>query len=187
MTRDELYVRVDEYLRDQKHYVQESNYDNYAGSSQRLYEVKSKLTWGDLAAMLIAVRAQQVQPVADHMFRYAERDKVDTSSELGGVIALDSKDRFEILEFPPMVRKHDNEYLASQAMLDAAYTAIFHFHLHAQNYRNVEFAGPGFGDINYADGTRANCLVFTFINEKTLNVDYYRHDRVVVDLGVITK
>ena len=186
MTRDELYARVDAYLREQKHYIQESNYDGFAGS-QRLYEYKDSLTWGDLAAMLIAVRALQVQPVVDHMFRYADRDMEDTSTEFGGVIALDSKDRFEILEFPPMVRERDNKYVSSQAMLDAGYTAIFHFHLHAQKHRNADYAGPGFGDINYADNTRANCLVFTFINEKSLNVDYYRHDRVVVDLGLIAR
>jgi hypothetical protein len=188
MARGELYDRVEAYLRGQKRYIQESNYDNFAGGSeQRLYEFKDRLTWGDLAAMMIAVRAVQVPQMVAHVLDYAGRDMVDTSSEYGGIIQLDSKDRFEILEFPPMARRHDNEFISSQAMLDAGYTAIFHFHLHAQRYRNVDYAGPGFGDINYADNTRANCLVFTFVNEHTMNVDYYRHDRVVVDLGVITK
>lgn len=188
MTRDELYARVDQYTRQQKHYIQESNYDGYTrGSMQQLYEYKDKLTWGDLAAMLIAIRAVQVPQVVEHVVSYAMRDKEDTSTEFGGVIALDAKNRFEILEFPPMVRDHDNQFISSQAMLDAAYTAIFHFHMHAQKLRNVEYAGPSFGDMNYADNTRANCLVFTFVSEGVMNVDYYRHDRLVVDLGVITK
>jgi hypothetical protein len=187
MTRDELYARVDAYTRGQKHYARESNYDNLSrGRNDRLYEYKNELTWGDLAAMLIAIRALEVPQVVDHIIDYANRDKEDTSTEFGGVIALDGKNRFEILEFPPMVRDHDNKYISSQAMLDAGYTAIFHFHLHAQKFRNVEYAGPELGDMNYADNTRANCLVFTFVNEGVMNVDYYRHGRVVIDLGVIS-
>ena len=35
--------------------------------------------------------------------------------------------------------------------------------------------------------TRTNNLVFTFVDEDTLNVDFYRHDKVIVDLGTITR
>ena len=188
MTTDELYQRVDAQVRDAPHYVQESNFEGYAnGSHQRLYEYKGKLTWGDLAAMLIVLRATNVPEVVNHLFNYAMRDKADTSTEYGGVIALDAKDRFEIREFTPAMRGRDQEYISSQPMLDNAYTSICHFHMHVQQFRNDRYAGPGFGDVNYADNTCANCVVFTFINEDTLNVDYYRHDRVVVDLGVIKK
>ena len=55
-----------------------------------------------------------------------------------------------------------------------------------KKYRNGDHAGPGMGDKNYATNTRANCLVLTFINENTMNVDYYRHTDVVVDLGTIS-
>ena len=72
-------------------------------------------------------------------------------------------------------------------MLDAGYTGLFHFHNHAQKHRNGMHAGPGGGDMAYADNTRANCLVLTFVDEQTLNVDYYRHDDVLVDLGVILR
>jgi hypothetical protein len=186
MTRDELYARAFEYLRNQPHHVQESNYDNIGGNSrQRLHDFKDQLTWGDLAAIHIAIGAVQVPQIVAHLFDYARRDKADESTEYGGVIALDARDRFEILEHQPVMRRHDQEFIASQAMLDAAYTSIFHFHLHVQNFRNDKYAGPSFGDMNYADSTRANCLVFTFINQNTMNVDFYRHGRVVVDLGVI--
>ena len=70
-------------------------------------------------------------------------------------------------------------------MFDAGYTGLFHFHFHATSHRNWEHAGPGFGDLQYADGTRANCLVMSFVDEDTLNVDWYRHDAVVVDLGCV--
>lgn len=188
MNRDELYDRVDAYLQGQRHHYPESNFEGYgANSKQRLFEHRDVLTWGDLAAMLIAVRALQVPEVVDHLFHYAERDRQDTSTEYGGIIRLDAKDRFEVLEFHPVTRHHDNKFIASQAMLDAAYTSIFHFHFHVQRYNNARYAGPGHGDMNYADNLRSNCLVFTFINENTLNVDFYRHSRVVVDLGEIRR
>lgn len=188
LTHQEMFDRVDAHLKTTRRHVQSSNFAGISDiTQQRLWDYKGKLTWGDLAAMLIAVRAVQVPQVVTHLFGYADRDHVDESTEYGGVVALDAKDRFEILEFPPVVRRHDNRFEASQAMLDAAYTAIFHFHFHVQHYENDEFAGPGFGDHNYADNTRANCLVLTFVNRNTLNVDYYRHGHVVVDLGEIKR
>ncbi len=75
--------------------------------------------------------------------------------------------------------------MAPQAMFDAGYTALFHFHYHVQRERNGDYAGPGFGDRNYADNTRANCLVLTSVGAGRINVDFYRHGGVVVDLGVV--
>ena len=72
-------------------------------------------------------------------------------------------------------------------MLNAAYTAVFHFHFHAQRYRNERYACPGVGDLNYADSTRANCLVFSFVGVDALNIDFYRHGRVIVDLGDVRR
>lgn len=186
-SKEELYRRVEAWASKQKHHTQQSNFENFAGSdSERLFTHKEKYTWGDLAAMLVAVRAMQVPEVVTHLFDYAARDRADQSTEFGGVIALDQKNRFEIREFLPVIREHDQKFIASQEMLDKAYTSIFHFHFHVQEVRNDRFAGPGFGDTNYADAVRANCLVLTSVGERTLNVDYYRHDRVVVDLGDIT-
>ncbi len=85
------------------------------------------------------------------------------------------------------MRINDVRFEASQAMFDAGYTAIFHFHYHAQKHRNASHAGPGAGDMQYADNTRANCLVMTFVDEDTLNVDFYRHNRVLVDLGTVRR
>lgn len=186
MTNEELYSRVEAYVRGQSHHSQQSNFDGFTRDSQeRLGDHRGQYTWGDLVAMLIAIRAMEVPQVVDHLFDYARRDREDTSTEYGGVIALDSKNRFEVLEFPPVIREHDQKFVSSQEMLDAAYVAIFHFHFHVQKARNDQYAGPGFGDTNYADNTRANCLVFTSVSEGAMNVDYYRHDRIVVDLGDI--
>jgi hypothetical protein len=64
---------------------------------------------------------------------------------------------------------------------------LAHYHFHAQEYKNSEFAGPGKGDIDTADRLDFNFLVFTFIDEKTLNVDFYQPGGVVVDLGTIKR
>ncbi|HIN09312.1 MAG TPA: hypothetical protein EYM64_01905 [Phycisphaerales bacterium] len=156
-------------------------------SSTELFKThKDSLTWGDTMAITTALTAMAVPEVREHLFDYAMRDHHDETTEYGGVIALDEKGRFEILEFEPKIRHHDRRFNASQDMFDAAYTALFHFHFHAQKLRNGDHAGPGMGDKAYAQNTRANCLVFTYINEETMNVDFYRHGDIVVDLGTIS-
>ena len=144
------------------------------------------LTWGDAMAIQMILQALNVHEVRSHLFDYAKRDLEEKTTEFGGVIALDTKGRFEILEFEPNVRHHDRRFNASQQMFDAAYTALFHFHFHAQKLRNGDHAGPGLGDKKYAELTRANCLVFTFVNKNKMNVDFYRHSNVVIDLGTFS-
>ncbi len=188
MSRDELYDAVHESLRGRRRHSHSSRWDGSAVAARNtLMDWRNALTWGDLAAMRMAMKAMDVPQVVAHLFEYAQRDMADESTEYGGVIRLDEQGRFEVLEFPPRMREHDQKFISSQEMLDAAYTAQFHFHLHAQEYRNEDYAGPGFGDMNYATNMRANCLVFTFINRDTMNVDYYRHTMVQVDLGEIRK
>ena len=187
-SQQELYGAVEQELRARRHYLHGSNFDGFAGDKpQLLNDYRDQLTWGDLAAIQIAIRAMAVPQVVDHLFRYAEEDRVDTSTEYGGLIALDARGRFEVLEFRPRIRTNDNRFNASQEMFDASYTAVFHFHNHAQHHHNEDYAGPGFGDLNYADNTRANCLVLTFVADDRLNVDYYRHDSVIIDLGEIRR
>jgi hypothetical protein len=187
-SKQELYDRVAAHVHASRLHVDPRRFEGFPGTyAQRLQEHRKVLTWGDLAAMLMAVRAMEVPQVRAHLFDYAERDRQDRSCEYGGVIILDHRGRFEILEFPPRFRRRDNEFIASQQMLDAAYAAVFHFHNHAQRHRNDRYAGPGIGDLNYADNMRANCLVFTFVNSETLNVDFYRHGRVIVDLGEVAR
>lgn len=182
-SRSELYALVDSYIDSQTRHF---DYDGaYGLNNETLASRRDELTWGDLAAMLMAVRAMRVPQVVDHLFDYADRDLADESTEYGGVIRLDHRNRFEVLEYPPRIRLNDRRFVASQEMFDAGYGAVFHFHFHCQEHDNSNHAGPGFGDAQYADFTRANCLVMTFVDETTMNIDYYRHGRVVVDLGEI--
>lgn len=155
--------------------------------TERLNDIRGKLTWGDLVAMLLAREALRDGPFRAHLFDQADRDMIDTTTEFGGVIRLDSKGRFELVEYPARSRISDEKFLAPQALFDDGYTALFHFHNHAQKYDNRRHAGPHMGDLQYAEETGANCLVFTFVKPNLLNVDFYRSDAVVVDLGTIQR
>ncbi|HWB19829.1 MAG TPA: hypothetical protein VG711_05985 [Phycisphaerales bacterium] len=187
-TKEELYDQLSSEISDQKHYMTASDTGGGGvGGRQRLSDVRNTVKWDDLSAMIIARRALDVPEVVDHLFDYADRDQKDQSTEYGGIIDLDEKGRFEVLEFPPKLRDNDRKFNPTQEMLDAGYTAAFHFHFHAQRPRNEEYAGPGLGDLTMAENLRMNCLVMTFVNKDTLNVDYYRYAGLVVDLGVITR
>ena len=155
--------------------------------TERLSDVRDKVTWGDLAAMVLAREALEDPGFLAHLFDQADRDMIDSTTEYGGVIRLDPEGRFELVEHPPRSRVSDEKYLAPQSLFDDGYTALFHFHNHAQKYSNRRHAGPHMGDLQYADETGANCLVFTFVKPDLLNVDFYRNDAVVVDLGTVRR
>jgi len=187
LSRNALYDKVEQRLDGIRRYTRAGS-DSYSTSGRdRLMTWRDELTWGDLAAITMALEAVAVPQVASHLFDYADRDRADVSTEYGGLIDLDDLGRFQVLEFIPRMRQHDEKFIASQAMFDASYTAMFHFHYHAQKRRNEKHAGPGMGDRQYADAVRSNCLVLTFVREDRLNVDFYRHGGVLVDLGSIDR
>lgn len=185
-SNDELYRQALSKLKGQKHHF--ADFEGWEGAfPARIEEFRNRLTWGDLAAIHLALQALAVPQVVGHLFDYAERDRKDTGAEFGGIVRLDAQGRFEVVEFPPRNRISDERFDSSQEMMDAGYTSLFHFHNHSMRYDNGRYAGPHMGDFTYAQSTRTNCLVFTFIDQKTLNADYYRHGQVVVDLGSITR
>jgi len=188
-TSDELYAGVEAWLRSPGSKPEKTiDFEGWSGEfRQRLREWKPDLTWGDLLALRLAVEAIQVPQVRVHLFDYADRDLRDKTTEYGGVIRLDDQGRFEVVEFRPRVRGNDERFEAPQELLDAGYTALFHFHFHATKYENDRYAAPAQGDFMYANNTRANALTFTFIKRDLLNVDYYRHGGVSVDLGSIPR
>lgn len=187
-SESQLYAQLAASLEGQRHYSEyHAGIPGSDPSRERLYSHRDEYTWGDMAAIQLAQGALRLGAIRSHLFDYADRDHEDVSTEYGGVIALDEQGRYEVLEYLPRVRQHDLRFNASQEMFDKGYTSLFHFHYHAQRHRNGQHAGPGLGDMNYADNTRANCLVFSFVNEDRLNVDFYRHGRVIVDLGTIRR
>jgi len=185
----ELYARLDAYLRSpaagRTHMM---SFEGTAGHfRQRLHEWRDQLTWSDLVAMHLAISALQVPQLVDHLFDYADRDHRDRTTEYGGLIRLDDRGRFELVEYPPRVRGNDERFETPPEMMTDGYTALFHFHYHATRHDNARWAAPGTGDLRYAELTRVNALVFTFIDRRILNVDFYRHSGVSVDLGEIRR
>lgn len=155
--------------------------------SERYESAQKKLTWGDRLAIAVAIEAVRSPELRAHLFECGDRDLADKASEHGGVIDLDQQQRFELVEFPSRSRGNDARYEAPQELMDAMYVGLYHTHLHAQAYDNRRYAGPHMGDFMFADATRANCLVLSFIDSDRLDVDFYRYDRVVVDLGTIRR
>jgi hypothetical protein len=155
--------------------------------SERLSFHREKLSWGDLAAMALALDAVAVPEVRRHLFEVADRDLSDRASELGGMLSVDAKGRYEMVEYPSRSRGNDARYEAPQQLMDALYVGLFHVHFHAQAYDGRRYAGPHMGDFEFADSTRLNGLVLSFIDSDHLNLDFYRHDKMVVDLGTIER
>ena len=187
-TPAELYQLVDARRQAKGSRIVSPSFEGYGGDhTENLYEMRNKLSWGDLASMAIAMEIFDSPILCQQIFDLADRDMADRDTEFGGVIRMKSDGKPSIDEMKPRVQGNDLRYEASQKMFDNAYTGLFHFHLHCQSYDNMQYAGPHLGDFAYAESTRANCLVFSFVSRKELNVDFYRHGPRVVDLGCITR
>ncbi|MBX3356085.1 MAG: hypothetical protein KF724_10375 [Phycisphaeraceae bacterium] len=187
-TPQELYPRLESRIKSEGRQTASPNFRGYSGEfTESLYQIKDDLKWGDFAAMLLATDMMAHEPAVRHIFEIADRDLMDRSTEYGGIIEVDAQGRFAVVEFRPRVTGSDMRFEAPPEMFERGYTALFHFHNHAQSYDNARYAGPHMGDFAYAESSRANCLVFTFLDRRTMNVDFYRHGRVVVDLGNMTR
>ena len=185
-SRPELYARVEARRNANGSRIAAASLEGYmADHSETLYSQRDKLRWGDLAAMTLAMDLLDDQGLRQQLFMLADRDLQDRSTEYGGIITVGADGRPQLGEFKPRVVGNDLRFEAPQAMFDQGYTSLFHFHLHVQSYENAAYAGPHMGDFTYAGSTRANCLVFTFLRKRELNVDFYRHGPVVVDLGSV--
>ncbi len=157
------------------------------GFTETLYQQREKLSWTDLAAMILALDLVSERAVLEHLFEQADRDREDRTTEYGGVLAVDAQGRGEVLEFPARTKASDLRYESPQALFDALSRAPFHYHNHTQKYDNATYAGPHLGDFAFADSARCNGLVFTFLSTDVIDVDFYRHGRLVVDLGGVER
>jgi hypothetical protein len=154
--------------------------------SESLADHGEQLCWADLLVIGKLVDALRDRALVAELFRQADADHADTASEHGGVIALEN-DRYTAIDFPPVLRAHDQKFYASDALIQRMYTGLVHYHFHAHQYANAEYAGPGPGDLGFVEHLRAGAVVFTFLDRDTLGVDYYQPGGVIVDLGVIKR
>jgi hypothetical protein len=187
-TKDELYQQVAARLKARGAGKYGANFQGHGeGHTEILAMQKDEVTWTDLAAMTLAIDMAEQSAIRAKLFDIGDRDQQDRRTEYGGVIRINDSGEYEVLEIRPRVQGSDARYEAPQEVFDAGYTAIFHFHFHAQSFENGSYAGPHMGDFAYAASTRANCLVFSFVKRSALNIDFYRHGPVVVDLGILER
>ncbi len=189
LSRAELYADLTKQISDRRHF-----YSGQVGGGgadpinpQRLRNWEAQLQWGDLLAIKLADQLIRDPAIRAQIFTLALQDRLDESTEYGGILDVDADLATELRAFPPARMANDTRYQASNAMVTRSYTAPFHFHFHVQEEMNRDYAGPGSGDRNYADIMRINGIVLTSIGATTLNVDYYQEGKISVDLGTISQ
>ncbi len=155
--------------------------------SRPLREWGERLTLLDLLAIGTLQEALADPQVVASLFRQADADLQDTSTEFGGVLALDEHGRWRAQMYRPLSFRGDHVYIPPQAMIEALYTSPFHYHFHAQRHGNARHAAPGPGDLALTQRLDFNFFVLTFIDRDQLNVDYFQRDGIVVDLGTIRR
>ncbi len=160
---------------------------NIRATPDRLADHANRLSWADLLVLDALLDALADPALVASLFDQAERDRQDTTTEHGGVLVWSETGAVVARAYAPMLRRHDQEYLASDACIEAMYAGLAHYHFHAQHYDNALWAGPGGGDLRFADNLHAHCVVFTFIDRDTLNADAYFPGGIVVDLGCIRR
>jgi len=186
-SRSDLVRQVDVWTHATRRYLTGPTYDGPMRDwPQEFDKWSGQLCWADLASINVIRRAVQDRVVAAALFAHADRDLQDVSTEYGGVLKI-TDGRFTAERYEPRFRDHDLKFIASDKMITDMYTNAAHYHFHAQRYKNARYAGPGEGDIRLAERIHANYLVFTFIDRDHLNVDYYQHGRIVIDLGTIAR
>jgi hypothetical protein len=189
-TREQLYEDLLVRLKTRDASKYGANFTGWDTGSKRTESLgmqRDEVRWIDLVACNLALRMLDDPAVRATLFDIGDRDQQDRRTEYGGVVRIDDAGNWQVVEVRARVTGSDTRFEAPQDLFDQGYTALFHFHLHAQDYENGSYAGPHMGDFAYANSTRANCLVFTFIRRDTMNADFYRHGPVVVDLGTFRR
>ncbi len=187
--RGELLSEVRSRLADRRHYRRvKDDTDFTKPHPDRLSDWEERLTWADLLTILAIDDALAEDRVRRELFRQADLDRDDGTTEYGGIIEAEGG-RMRAVLFVPRAsqRRHDREFVASQDMIDASDRALAHYHFHAQKARNREFAGPSMPDLVTAARLGRTSLVFTSIDRDVLNADLYQPDGVLIDLGEVRR
>jgi len=174
--------------RDKRHLAGPTYEGSMKNHPQRLRAWEDQLVWADLLTIRLMRDWMESRRIVRTWFEQAERDRRDDGTEYGGLIRRDDAGRPYVEPYEPMFRRHDRVYYPPEELVTDAYTALAHYHFHAQRYRNRKYAGPGRGDLDRIAGTqRFHALVLTFIDRDRLNVDCYQPNGAVIDLGTVRR
>lgn len=200
-SREQLHAELEQRLRPRRVYQRTAErFGTSPAVPERLRDWRDELVWADLLTILIIDEAVREPHTVEAMFEQVERDRADTSTEYGGILAavdawppesgaVPAQAGFHIVLYPPRPaqRLGPNRFVASEQMMLDSRRALAHYHYHAQRIRNRDYAGPGPGDHEYAATHRRSCIVVTSIGSNELNVDYFQPGGAVIDLGLIRR
>lgn len=187
LSREQLIEAITSQLDNQKHYLRGPTFDGPMSEyPQRFAQAIDQLAWADLATIHLLYVTVQKPQVIEALFKQGDADHVDIGSEHGGVLTIED-DQVNATRFAAMIRQQDYKFIPSDQMIQSLYTNLAHYHFHAQHYKNRDYAGPSMGDLRMAKKLETHALVFTFINQDEINVDYYQPNGAVADLGVIRR
>jgi hypothetical protein len=188
-SREELISRLTHWTDAQQHYLKGPTYDGPMDQHpQQFRHWRHQLAWADLVLVHAMSRLMASPRVVRAWFVHADRDLEDKSTEYGGLIRRDEAGEAYVHAYAPLLRRHDLKYVPPKELVTDGYTALAHYHFHAQSYGNAKFAGPGIGDMERIARTQQfNGLVLTFIDKNRLNVDLYFRPDVVIDLGTVVR
>lgn len=188
MSRAELRSLAESELKRRRKFSRSSDRIGGEPRPELLSAWRDQMSWGDLLTTLVAKEVVTSPDVAAALFEQVAVDRKDTSTEHGGLL-LPAKEGVVVEPHTPRPaqRMGDQRFTAPPEMFERGAQALFHYHFHAQRANNRNYAGPSAEDIAYAQRHGRSCIVFTSIDEDTLNVDYYQPDGAVIDVGVVKR
>ena len=144
-----------------------------------------RLGWADLTNLSLVCEGLKDPHLTESLFEQADADRLDTTTEHGGVLDLNDSGQVVAVSYPPQLRAHDRRFVPPPEMIEHLYAALAHYHFHAQDHDNRAYARPGSGDLKLAKRLPAMFVILTFVDQNRLNVDVHLPDGVVLDLGTI--
>ena len=187
MTKLALLNDLSQRLAPLKHINRPPQYDHAPDDiDESLAANRDKLTLCDLFAIHLLLDALADPATIKEFHRQGLDDLSDTTTEHGGLLTLQNitRPQLVITLYPPYFVANDFQYIASDKLLRETAAGIAQYHFHFQQIHNEERAGPGTGDLDYANTQHCTCVVITSIDTRKVNIDYYTPNNAVVDLGV---
>jgi len=154
-------------------------------SKDGLGDWADELSWADLVTIMAVDDAVMATTLRKPMFEQAKRDEANITTEYGGLLRWKENAGWAVVLYVPRPggQVDDRRFVASEEMMADGTRALAHYHFHAQQVFNRDYAGPSPGDYEYAVEQGMPCVVLTPIREGVMNADYYHTGGVTIDLG----